>query len=109
MRKMVQSTSRPIQYIFICSIWLLAALLSGMPECSSLGIHQEVKLISDEDVGDIVLFGIFVVLAKIGKKLDKGYRCPTYCEVQHKHIFWEDKVSHVDTLKNVKKVLAYNP
>ena len=109
MCKMVQPTSWSLQCIFICSIWFLGAFLSGMSERSSVGIHQEVQLISKEDVGDIVLFGIFILLGEIGKKLDKGYRCPTHCEVNHNHIYWEIEVSHVDTLESTKKVLAYNP
>ena len=24
-----------------------------------------------------------------GKRLDKGYKCPLYCGVDHKHIYWE--------------------
>ena len=28
-------------------------------------------------------------MGEIGKKLDNGYKCPVYCEVTHKHIYWE--------------------
>ena len=37
------------------------------------------------DAGKIVFFVIYVILGEIGKKLDKGYICPVYCEVNHKH------------------------
>ena len=37
------------------------------------------------DTGKIIFFIIYVILGEIGKKLDKGYQCPVYCEVKHKH------------------------
>ena len=37
------------------------------------------------DTGKIIFFIIYVILGEIGKKLDKGYICPVYCEVNHKH------------------------
>ena len=37
------------------------------------------------DTGKIIFFIIYVILGEIGKKLDKGYQCPVYCEVNHKH------------------------
>ena len=109
MCKMVQSSHWAIQLVLLCQLWQLGTPCFGRDEHSSVGVYQEEKIISEEDVGDIILFGIFVIIGKIGKKLDKGYRCPTYCEVKHEHIYWETEVSHVDTLKYVKKVLAYNP
>tara|TARA_R110002020_G_scaffold410826_1_gene620512 strand:- start:155 stop:370 length:216 start_codon:yes stop_codon:yes gene_type:complete len=69
-----------------------------------VGVHEEFRLIPKEDVGEIVFFGLFVIFGEIGKRLDKGYRCPTYCAVDHKHIYWE---SPVDTVKYLQKVLAY--
>jgi hypothetical protein len=47
-----------------------------------MGIHQE-------DKGEILLFLINVVVHMTGKRLDKGYKCPLYCGVDHKHILWE--------------------
>jgi len=41
--------------------------------------------ISEEDAGDIAFFVLFVIISEIGKKLDKNYICPVYCEVNHKH------------------------
>jgi len=55
-----------------------------------MGIHQE-------DKGEILLFLINVVIHKVGKKLDKGYKCPLYCGVDHKHILWEyDEIKESD-------------
>ena len=42
-------------------------------------------VINTPDAGKIVFFVIYVILGEIGKKLDKGYICPVYCEVNHKH------------------------
>ena len=90
MYKMVQSSHWAIQLVLLCQLWQLGTPCFGRDEHSSVGVYQEEKIISEEDVGDIILFGIFVIIGKIGKKL-------------------ETEVSHVDTLKYVKKVLAYNP
>ena len=109
MYKMVQFGRWAIQLVLLCQLWQLGTPCFGRDEYSSVGVYQKGKIISEEDVGDIILFGLFVILGNIGKKLDKGYRCPTYCEVKHEHIYWETEVAHVDTLKYVKKVLAYNP
>ena len=46
--------------------------------------HRSV-VINTPDTGKIVFFIIYVILGEIGKKLDKGYQCPVYCEVNHKH------------------------
>tara|TARA_R100001530_G_C4192003_1_gene122414 strand:+ start:206 stop:430 length:225 start_codon:yes stop_codon:yes gene_type:complete len=73
-----------------------------------VGVHEELKLIPDEDVGEVTFFALYVLIGEIGKKLDKSYRCPTYCMVDHKHIYWEIKESPVDSLRKLKKVLAYN-
>tara|TARA_Y100000310_G_scaffold237640_1_gene240931 strand:- start:628 stop:885 length:258 start_codon:yes stop_codon:yes gene_type:complete len=45
--------------------------------------------IQQEDAGEILLFLINVAVTIAGKKLDKGYKCPLYCGVDHKHIYWE--------------------
>ena len=42
-------------------------------------------LFTARDIGSIVMFLIVVGLGELGKKLDKGYICPVYCEVNHKH------------------------
>ena len=42
-------------------------------------------VINTPDTGEIVFFVIYVILGEIGKKLDRSYVCPVYCEVNHKH------------------------
>ena len=81
--KMVQSSHRLIQLILLCFIWQLGTVSVGWCQHSSLGIQQE-------DKGEILLFLINVVVHKVGKKLDKGYKCPVYCGVDHKHYYWEN-------------------
>ena len=46
--------------------------------------HRSV-VIDTPDTGKIIFFIIYAILGEIGKKLDKGYQCPVYCEVNHKH------------------------
>ena len=87
--KMVQSGYRVIQYLLLCLLWQLGPTGTGWTEYSSLGIYQTAS-ISGEDTGKIVLFIVNAVLNKLGKKLDKGYRCPVYCDIDHKHIYWEN-------------------
>ena len=53
-----------------------------MRKYRSLGIHEE-------DAGEIVLFVLMIVVSEIGKKLDKDYKCPVYCDIDHKHYFRE--------------------
>ena len=92
--KMVQSRSRTIQYILLCLFWQLGLISPGWSQHSSVGIHQE-------DKGEILLFLVNVVVHKIGKKLDKGYKCPVYCGVDHKHFYWEnheDKEGYVQAV-----------
>ena len=90
MRKVVQSGSWFLQLVLLCQLWQLGTPVSGGPQYSSMGIHSESIAISREDKGEVLLFLINVVLHKIGKKLDTGYRCPVYCGVDHKHIYWEN-------------------
>ena len=46
--------------------------------------HRSV-VTNTSDAGKIIFFIIYVILGEAGKKLDKGYQCPVYCEVNHKH------------------------
>jgi len=91
--KMVQSRGRLIQLILLCLIWQLGFISPGWGQHSSIRIQQE-------DAGEILLFLINVAVTIAGKKLDKGYKCPLYCEVDHKHIYWEKdetKESNIQT------------
>ena len=80
--KMVQPGYRLIQLILLCLLWQLGTVSLGWTQHSSIRIQQE-------DQGEILLFLVNVVVYKIGKKLDKGYKCPVYCGVDHKHYYWE--------------------
>ena len=93
MRKMVQSRHWLIQLILLCLLWQLGTPCFGGPEHRSVGVHQKEKS-REEVIGELGFFFLYVVLTKIGKKLDKGYTCPVYCEVNHKHIY-EKKESHI--------------
>ena len=81
--KMVQSSYRLIQLILLCFIWQLGIVSLGWCQHSSIRFQQE-------DEGEILLFLINVVVHMTGKKLDKGYKCPVYCAVDHKHYYWEN-------------------
>ena len=81
--KMVQPGYRLIQLILLCFIWQLGTVSLGWCQYSSIRIQQE-------DKGEILLFLINAVVHMTGKKLDKGYKCPVYCGVDHKHYYWEN-------------------
>ena len=91
--KVVQSSCRVIQLILLCLLWQLGTVSLGWSQHSSIRIQQE-------DKGEILLFLINVVVHKIGKKLDKGYKCPVYCAIDHIHYYWENhenKESNIQT------------
>ena len=90
--KMVQSSYRVIQLILLCFLWQLGTVSLGWSQHSSIRIQQE-------DKGEILLFLINVVVHMTGKKLDKGYKCPVYCAVDHKHYYWEN---HEDKEDNIQ-------
>ena len=71
------------------------------PEYRGMVIHKA-ALFSREDAGEIALFMINAAVHIIGKKLDKGYRCPLYCEVKHEHIY-ETKESNIQTADSVSR------
>ena len=93
MRKMVQSYRWLVQLVLLCQLWQLGTPCFGGPENSGLGVHTE-STRAEESIGNIVFFCIYVVMGEIGKKLDKGYLCPVYCEINHKHIY-EKEESHI--------------
>jgi len=97
--KMVQSSYRLIQLILLCFIWQLGTVSLGWSQHSSIRIHQE-------DKGEILLFLINVVIHKVGKRLDNGYKCPVYCGVDHKHYYWENhenKEGYVQTVDELHR------
>ena len=101
MRKMVQSGRWLLQLILLCLLWELGSILHRSHEHSSLGIHQA-GIVSEEDLGEIVFFVLYVVVSEILKRLDSGYRCPLYCEVKHKHIYAKKK-SHIQGVDRVPR------
>ena len=99
--KVVQSSYRLIQLILLCFIWQLGTVSLGWTQHSSVRIQQE-------DKGEILLFLVNVVIHEVGKKLDKGYRCPVYCAVDHKHYYWEndeDKESYIQTADGLHRAV----
>ena len=80
--KMVQLSHRFVQLVLLCLLWQLGFTSPRGPEYSSIRFQPS-------DKGEIALFLIAVTIGEIGKKLDKGYRCPVYCDVDHKHRYWE--------------------
>ena len=97
--KMVQPGYRLIQLILLCFIWQLGTVSLGWSQHSSIRFQQE-------DEGEILLFLINVVIHMTGKKLDKGYKCPVYCAVDHIHYYWEnyeDKEGHIQTVDGLHR------
>ena len=99
--KMVQSRHRLIQLILLCLIWQLGTISLGWSQYSSIRFQPE-------DKGEILLFLINVVVHMAGKKLDKGYRCPVYCAVDHKHYYWEkheNKEGYIQTADGLHRAV----
>ena len=90
MRKMVQSSRWVIQFILLCQLWQLGFACPRGPEHSSLGVHKS-KGVIEESVSKVAFFLVIVGIDKMGKRLDKGYTCPVYCEVDHKHRYEKEK------------------
>ena len=99
--KVVQSSYRVIQLILLCLFWQLGTVSIGW--CQYRGIRFQ-----PEDKGEILLFLINVVVHMTGKKLDKGYKCPVYCAVDHKHYYWENhenKEGYVQTADGLHRAV----
>ena len=93
MRKMVQLSRWLLQLILLCQLWQLGTTVFGGPQYSSLGIYK--AGIELPDKGEIIVLLLSVAIHYIGKKLDKGYICPVYCEVDHIHIYYEEEKSDI--------------
>ena len=90
-----------IYFICICFLWNDCYANNRSAQYSSIRIHKEA-------LGEIYLFILNVMLSKIGKKLDKGYRCPVYCKVDHKHLYWEEdetKKSNIQTVNELYRTV----
>jgi hypothetical protein len=57
-----------------------------------MGVHE--KGTEEGSIGNAYFFLLYVFVGEIGKKLDKGYTCPLYCGIDHKHIY-DKKESHI--------------
>ncbi len=63
-------------------------------------IYPEYRGMGD-DAGKIVLFLIYIAISEYGKKLDREYKCPVYCDVDHKHYYWENHENKEGNLQTV--------
>ena len=73
---------RILQLILLCLFWEHSFASPGWTEYRSMDLYEE-------DVGEIIFFIVSVIITIIAKKLDKGYKCPLYCNVKHNHYYWE--------------------
>ena len=85
MCKVDKSSYRFVQYLLLCWVWVMADAMSWCSEYRGMGVYSPRYAISSEDQGEIAVFLIIIIISEIGKKLDKNYRCPVYCGVDHKH------------------------
>ena len=105
MRKMVQSSRWLLQLVLLCQLWQLGTPCFGGPEHRSMGIYE--KETSRSSVGQAYFFVLYVFVSEIGKKLDKGYTCPVYCDIDHKHIYAKKK-SHIQGTDRILRSDEFN-
>jgi len=68
----------------IVAIMLLVVWCSMVCACNRGPKHRNL-VINTADAGKIAYFILYVIISEYGKKLDKQYICPVYCEVDHIH------------------------
>ena len=91
---MVKLTCWILAITLLCSwCWPLYGNYS-LPQYSSIRVHTP-------DAGEIVLFLLNVAIGEFGKLLDKGYKCPVYCDVHHKHYYWENNEEKHEQKSNI--------
>ena len=93
-----------------CAVILLVSWCTFLSSANFNSQYRRMES-NSSSAGDLIFFIVFVTANEIGKKLEKGYRCPDYCETKHKHIYWEKEIVPTDSLdffKNSEKVLAYD-
>ena len=66
-------------------------------------------VINTPDTGKIIYFIIYVLISEYGKKLDKEYICPVYCEVNHKHIYGKNEVKIKQGIDEKADTLLFRP
>ena len=90
MHTMVQSGYWLIQLILLCQLWQLGFACPRGLEHSSLGVHKSASTV-EESISKAVFFLVIVGIDKLGKRLDRGYICPLYCAIDHKHRYEKEK------------------
>ena len=90
-----------------CAIVLLVVWCGFLSSADFNSQYRSMEF-NSQDRAEITFFILYVVIAEIGKKIDKSYRCPDYCEVKHEHIYREKAAIPVDSTKYFEKVLASN-
>ena len=71
--------------------------LDSLPQHRSVGVRQT-------NASKIVMFLIYVIACKIGKKLDSNYKCPVYCDTDHVHKYWEKYEKNYEQEDNIQAV-----
>ena len=61
-------------------------------------------LLTARDIANIVMLLIAIGIGEVGKKLDKGYKCPLYCGVLHEHIYWEKHETEKGNLQTAPRI-----
>ena len=73
------------------------------------GTQYRSVFINQEDAGKIAAFILIILISEYGKKLDKGYRCPVYCEVNHKHIYGKNEIKIKQGIDEKADTLLFRP
>ena len=89
---LVKSGGRSVKYILLCSWCWLAPYGDSMPERRGVGNDTP-----ESSWGKVIYALLYVGLSELGKTLDKGYLCPDYCGVDHKHNY-EIKESYIQAV-----------
>ena len=94
--------------------WSMAVILLCWwcwPLYGNDSMHQYSSVrVRTNDTGEIIHLVLNVILLEIGKKLDKGYKCPVYCGIDHKHYFRETNEKEYEQESNVQTIAElHNP
>ena len=71
----------------------------SMPQYSSIRVRTN-------DTGEIAYIVLYVILLEIGKKLDKGYKCPVYCGAKHNHRYYEIEKSNIQAVDGLYRTVG---
>ena len=81
---------------------LLLVVWSSLVCAGNWGTQHRSVGADASDPGEIVFFILYVLISEFGKKLDKNYICPVYCEVKHRHIY-ETEESNIQTASRIHR------